>query len=108
VSRRGGAPIPNERVDTLRQALRQALELRESMTLRDLSTLCGIAEHDLPRHLEHLRKSLRREGMRITIEPSICLECDFRFSKRERFARPGRCPRCRKTRISQPMVTLAG
>jgi len=54
-----------------------------------------------------LRVSLRQvlrsgPGERLEIEPSECLDCDTSFAKRERYTRPGRCPRCHSRRISLP------
>ena len=95
------AVVPPARTSTLRESLRQVL-LSGPATARDLSRIVGIPERSVPEHLAHLAKSLRPRGEGLEIEPSQCLDCDASFSKRERYTRPGRCPRCHSRRISLP------
>jgi predicted Zn-ribbon and HTH transcriptional regulator len=101
------AAMPPLRVSTLRESLHQAL-LSGPATARDLSRIVGIPERSVPQHLEHLAKSLRPKGERLEIEPSECLDCDAAFTKRERYTRPGRCPRCHSRRISLPRFRIEG
>lgn len=56
--------------------------------------------------LEHIERSLRREGKRLVIEPARCRQCGFRFDAR-RIAKPGKCPQCRGTWIAPPSATAA-
>ncbi len=99
--------MPPARTSTLRESLRQAL-LSSPATARDLSRIVGIPERSVPEHLAHLAKSLRAKGERLEIEPSQCLDCDATFTKRERYTRPGRCPRCHSLRISLPRFYIKG
>jgi predicted Zn-ribbon and HTH transcriptional regulator len=66
----------------------------------------GVSERDLPRHLEHLRKSLRQEGLRLAVSPAKCLGCGFVFAKRDRLSKPGRCPVCKGTRVAGPEFSV--
>lgn len=93
--------MPPVRASTLRESLRRVLRSGPA-TARDLSRIVGIPERSVPEHLEHLARSLRPKGERLEIEPSECLDCDTSFAKRERYTRPGRCPRCHSRRISLP------
>ncbi len=88
-------------VGTVRARLRDAL-LVGPQTARDLSQCVGIAEHEVPGHLEHVERSLKAHGERLVIEPPICLACGFVFAERHRFTRPSHCPECREHRISLP------
>ena len=84
---------------------RQEIEacLREGpCTAKDLSKRVGISERDVPDHLTHLEKSLKARGERLVVTPPRCLTCDFTFTKRHRFTRPGRCPSCGARRITLP------
>jgi predicted Zn-ribbon and HTH transcriptional regulator len=61
---------------------------------------------DLENDLEHLRRTLRREGIRLLVEPARCRKCDFVF--REKLTKPGRCPKCKSTWIDEPQVGIEG
>ena len=102
----GGTPESPARGETIRRGIRAALE-RAPATARTLSREVGISERDVAGHLEHLRRSLRGEGRRLEVEPARCLACGFRFEKRARTTRPGRCPRCGGERISLPVFRIA-
>ena len=93
------------RSHTVRQALAVALRA-EPATARDLSKAVGISEKDVVDHLAHLAKSLRARGEELVIQPSECLECGFVFSRREKPARPSRCPRCSTTRLTLPEFAI--
>lgn len=93
---------PGARALSPRDALREALDVEEALSLAELSAQARISERDLPTHLEHLTRSLKREGSKLEIFPARCLSCGFRFEQRSRFTRPGKCPECRGGRISQP------
>lgn len=86
---------------TLRQRLITLLE-EAPCDQRDISQALRIPEKDVPEHLAHIRRSLASAGRALVIQPAECLACGFVFKERRRFARPGRCPRCRQTRIVLP------
>jgi predicted Zn-ribbon and HTH transcriptional regulator len=73
--------------------------------LSELARMEGTKLKDLAADLEHVEKSLRREGIKLTIEPAHCRKCGFVFSK-AKFTRPGRCPKCRSDWIEEPRVGL--
>lgn len=96
-----GPRPPAARGETVRDSLQRALRDGPA-TLQELSGTVGVAEKQLIDHLEHLARSLERQGQRLDVEPSRCLACGFVFDARKRLAKPGRCPECKSTRISQP------
>lgn len=67
--------------------------------VRGLSQALGIREKEVHGHLAHVSRSIRRGQGHLICDPFECLGCGYRFKDRERFTRPGRCPRCRKTWI---------
>jgi hypothetical protein len=85
----------------MRDALRD-----EALTALEISERVGVREREVIDHLEHLQRSLARGGERLVIEPALCLACGFSFRKRERFSRPGRCPKCGGGRIRAPRFSL--
>ncbi len=97
---------PPERTQTVRAALLAALE-EGPATAKDLSGAVGIREKDVGGHLEHLARSLAREGRKLSITPASCIACGFVFKDRTRFEKPGSCPQCRSTRIDPPVFSLS-
>jgi predicted Zn-ribbon and HTH transcriptional regulator len=94
-------PTVPERGTTARAALLDAL-LGGALTAREISARAGMREKDVPEHLEHLERSLRREGRRLIVTPARCLACSFVFKSRSRFTTPGSCPECRSERVAPP------
>ena len=92
-------PGPPERSQTVRQALRQALDGEASRTAKELSAEVGIPEKEVATHLSHLERSMKKEGRRLKVTPARCVECDFSFAKRDRLTRPATCPVCKSIRI---------
>jgi hypothetical protein len=86
---------------TVRERLRDVLREGPAST-RDLSQRVGIREHEVADHLTHLARSLPHRGERLVTDPPQCLDCDFVFTERQRYTRPGHCPRCRGRRVTQP------
>jgi hypothetical protein len=97
--------VPVEHTETARQALRERLE-RGAFTVRELARELGQREGDVVAHLEHLRRSLSRDGLTLAIEPASCDRCGFEFDKRTRLGRPSRCPECRGERIAAPRFSI--
>ena len=98
-------PQPQARSHTVRQDLALALHGGPA-TARDLSKLVGISEKDVAGHLAHLARSLRAHDEELHVVPSACLDCGFAFAKREKLARPSRCPRCKGKRLSLPEFAI--
>lgn len=81
--------------------------LRETpMTSLDISQEVRISEKEVQGHLTHIAKSIRTQGCKLRITPSICLACGYAFEQRRRFTRPGRCPNCRASRITRPAFSI--
>lgn len=90
-----------ERGATQRSAVREAL-LGRALTPREISSRASIREKDVAEHLEHLDRSLRRQGERLIVEPARCLACGAEIGGRGRFTTPSRCPECRSERVAPP------
>lgn len=89
---------PPENMRTIRQGIINLLS-SEELTLRDLSQALSLQEKEIVDHLKHIEHSLQRLGKRLIISPYKCLTCGYVFEKRSRFAKPGRCPNCKKSHI---------
>ena len=90
---------------TTRQRMRELL-LQNDQDLRSLSQQLSLAEKEVLDHLHHLELSVRKRNQKLVILPSYCLKCGFSFTKRKRFSKPGRCPRCRSTYIEPPVFRI--
>jgi predicted Zn-ribbon and HTH transcriptional regulator len=93
-------------VSLIRQEIERLLR-EEPRSALDLSKLVGISEREVPDHLSHLERSLRRRGATLHVEPVRCLGCGFVFAERRRFTRPGRCPGCRGRRLTLPRFSVS-
>ncbi|MCB9641298.1 MAG: transcriptional regulator [Myxococcales bacterium] len=98
---------PPQRSQTPRQVLIDLLG-HQSYDVRQLSKEAHLSERDVLFQLEELQRSLKKSPQRLEIEPARCLSCGYTFETRERFQRPGRCPKCKGQRISHPLFSLRG
>ena len=93
-------------MQTIRQKIIDLLS-RQEMGVRQLSGQVGIQEKEVIEHLSHIARSLAVKGKKLTIRPAECLLCGYVFEKRQRFTRPGRCPRCKKSHLQSPGFYIA-
>lgn len=89
-------------MQTVRQQIIELLANGE-MDARELSREVGIKEKEAIEHLSHIARTLAVQGKKLAIRPAECLLCGFVFEKRQRFTRPGRCPRCKKSHLQSPV-----
>ncbi|MBU0681053.1 MAG: transcriptional regulator [Proteobacteria bacterium] len=84
-----------------RSTRQQIMDLlsQEEMNALEISQAVGVSEKEVPLNLEHIIRTLGKEGKRLLISPSICLGCGYSFKDRKRLQRPGRCPSCKGSHI---------
>jgi predicted Zn-ribbon and HTH transcriptional regulator len=87
---------------TDRQAM-AALLARAPLSARDLAYELQLTPAEVEAHLEHLRRS-HKKNLRMT--PAECQACGFVFKKRDRLDAPGRCPVCRAQRVAGPWFRI--
>jgi predicted Zn-ribbon and HTH transcriptional regulator len=90
---------------TLRQQIIDLL-CQQAMTALDISGAVRIPEKDVLRHLGHIRRTVVRQGGKLAVTPCTCRACGYTFTDRRRLTRPGRCPRCRESRIDHPVFRI--
>ena len=93
------------RHDTVRREIIAALE-EGAHSARDLSVVVGISEREVAGHLEHIKKTIAPSGHHLVIMPAECKKCGFVFAKRDKLARPGKCPVCRGESIRDPLFSI--
>ena len=92
--------IPQERTETVRQEIIRLLD-GQTFSVGGISKEVRQSEKEVAEHLDQIGRS----GL-LTIIPAECNGCGFVFKKRKRPSKPGKCPVCRSTHISQPLFTL--
>ncbi len=97
--------VPPERHETVRQEIVSALEVGP-LTARELSARVKISEREVYDHLLHVQRQLERKHCELIIFPAACRKCGFRFRKRDRLTKPGRCPVCRGESIHEPSFAV--
>jgi transcriptional regulator len=97
--------VPRTAQETVRHSIIALLSEGE-FSAKEISMAVGIAEKEVYKHLEHIRRSLQAAGGTLQATPARCRMCDFVFSKRERLTPPGKCPICRKEAIADPRFRI--
>jgi predicted Zn-ribbon and HTH transcriptional regulator len=90
---------------TLRQQIIDLL-CQQAMTALDISQAVRVPEKDVFVHLAHIEKTVAGQGQKLVLIPCTCLACGYTFTGRRRLTRPGRCPRCRESRIDHPVFKI--
>lgn len=92
---------------TIRQQLRGLLR-RDTLSFSTLRQLLGVSVRQLEEELRHVERTVRASGGRLVVVPPLCLACEFSFRDREsrHLHAPGRCPRCRSERITDPAFRI--
>ena len=74
-------------------------------SLHEIAQLLALRPRDVEDDLTHLFKSLKHSEYQAVIEPARCRRCGFIFHK-DKLHKPGKCPQCRSTHISEPRISL--
>jgi predicted Zn-ribbon and HTH transcriptional regulator len=98
--------IPSPKDDTVRHAILAMLSSGEPVSALEISGEVRIPEREVCGHLEHVRRTLRSTGQRLLVVPAECPECGFVFHKRDRLTKPGKCPVCGSSHISEPLFSI--
>jgi predicted Zn-ribbon and HTH transcriptional regulator len=76
--------------------------LRENpMGIAEIAHLMDLKPKEVEEDLKHLIKSLKYSEYQLTITAAKCRKCGFIFSQ-EKLHKPGKCPKCHGTWISEP------
>jgi len=86
---------------------RQLIDLlsHEPRSVSSLARELGLARGDVEADLRHALRSAQAAGYRVEVLPARCKTCGFLFDE-DRLTRPGRCPRCKGSRLYEPMIRL--
>jgi len=91
-------------VPTDRQRIIDLLSLNE-LDIFELSNGIGLPVKEVISHLEHVQKSTR-PPKRFLVTPARCRSCGFVFKDRRKLKPPGRCPKCKASRIQEPRYRI--
>jgi len=95
--------IPAQRQETVRQSIITLLEGR-TLSAKEISADVRVSEKDVYEHLEHIQK---KKTVRLSVSPAECRKCGYKFIKRERLKKPGRCPLCKRESIQEPLFGIS-
>lgn len=90
---------------TLRQRMITLLS-QAPMTALEISQAIRVSEKEVYRHLTHIQKTVAGQKRKLSFTPCTCQACGFTFTDRRRLTKPGRCPRCRESRINHPVFRI--
>ncbi len=78
------------------------------MSITDLSVFFGdkVSNKDIAIDLEHIRKTIKKEGERILQQPARCQDCGFMFTDRDSFTKPSKCPECKNEWIAEAIYKI--
>lgn len=97
--------VPRPAGETIRRVICELI-LDQPLSAHEISALAHIMEKEVYVHMEHIRLSLHASGRYLEVTPAECRSCGFVFSKRNRLAKPGKCPICRSETIFEPLFAV--
>jgi len=90
---------------TIRKQIISLLEQKE-YGARSISQHLGIREKEVYDHIPHIMKTVSAMGKTLTVIAAQCNTCDYKFKKRKKVTKPGRCPICKNERIDPPRFRI--
>jgi|TARA_B100000315_G_scaffold212893_1_gene210517 hypothetical protein len=97
--------IPPERYETVRKEIISFLK-EQTLTMKEISGYVRISEKEVSAHLEHIKKTILRDNLKMVVDPATCKKCGFAFKKREKLNKPGKCPLCHGESIEEPAYSI--
>ena len=87
---------------------RQLIELlsHEPRSASSIAREFGLRRGDVEEDLRHALRSAETAGHRIEIVPARCKSCGFEFGP-DRLLKPSRCPKCKESRLFEPMIRIS-
>ena len=77
----------------------------QPLSLQELALRLEMRPQELEDDLHHLIRSLKHMPYHVIITPATCRKCGFVFQK-GKLHKPGKCPRCHETWISEPLISI--
>jgi predicted Zn-ribbon and HTH transcriptional regulator len=87
---------------------RQLIDLLsyEPRSASSIAREMGLRREDVEEDLRHALRSAEAAGHRVEIIPARCKSCGFTFGT-ERLVKPSRCPKCKQSRLFEPMIRIS-
>lgn len=92
-------------MNTVRQEIIRLL-VEEERDARELSRILGLKEKEVYDHLTHIARTMKAKNRKLRVLPFSCPACGFVFQERARYTRPGRCPKCKDSRVPYPRYKI--
>ena len=81
------------------------LLLDNPMSIAEIAHQHDARPRDIADDIRHLKRSLKRDGYRLVIDPAHCRKCGFGFHA-DKLLRPSRCPKCKSEWIADPRIRV--
>jgi len=75
------------------------------LSVLEIARQMGLPVKTVADDLAHLARSLRHGDRRLVVHPAACRKCGFTFGT-DKLTRPGKCPKCRGTWVSDPLIEV--
>ena len=79
--------------------------LKQPRTLSSIAHELKLTRDDVEEDVRHLLKTAKTAGQPVAIEPARCRSCGYVFSP-GKLTKPGKCPKCKGTRIYEPLIQI--
>ena len=78
---------------------------QQPLSAQQLATQLNARQKDIEDELNHIFKSIKKDGMKLKISPAQCRKCNFLF-KKDKLSKPSKCPQCKGTWIAAPTFQI--
>lgn len=93
---------------TRREEIARLLEESEyPLTAQDLCERLGLKKRSIIyEDIDHIARSVKREGKEVVVRPASCGKCNFIFSRIHSAKAPTKCPKCKSEWILAPAFLI--
>ncbi|HDL07450.1 MAG TPA: ArsR family transcriptional regulator [Desulfobacteraceae bacterium] len=93
-------------MQTIRRQIISLLS-EDEMSVREISKTLAVQEKDIYEHLVHIARTVSVQKKKLITRPFQCLQCGYIFKERQRFTRPSRCPKCKKSHLQMARYRIS-
>lgn len=77
---------------------------KEEKSAQELANYFRVELFEILEDLKHIRHSIKPR--RLSMKPSQCKKCGFKFEERSKVKKPSKCPKCKSEWIMAPLFSI--